>query len=118
MTEHAFHAADVDVPPEHVRARHERGEVQLIDVREPYEHEAGRIAGARHIELERLAANAETIDRDRPVIFQCRTGGRSTMAAQAFRGAGYRAFSLDGGLERWVAEGRPIAPEDGRVASH
>ena len=51
-------------------------------------------------------------------MFSCKTGGRSTMAAQAFRAAGYRAFSVDGGIEKWVAEGRPIVPEGGHVASH
>ena len=61
---HAFHADDIDVDADEVRAAFERGEIQLIDVREPYEYEAGRIAGARHIELERLASKADTIDRD------------------------------------------------------
>ena len=42
----------------------------------------------------------------------------STMAAQAFRAAGFRAFNVDGGIEQWVAEGRPISPEDGHVAQH
>jgi rhodanese-related sulfurtransferase len=93
-------------------------DVQLIDVRESYEHEAGRITGARHIELERLASQAETIDRERPVIFQCRIGARSAMAAQAFRASGYEAYTLQGGLERWVAEGLPIEPHGGYVAEH
>ena len=46
---HAFHADDIDVDADEVRAAFERGDIQLIDVREPYEYEAGRIAGARHI---------------------------------------------------------------------
>jgi hydroxyacylglutathione hydrolase/adenylyltransferase/sulfurtransferase len=118
MSEHAFHAADVDLSPEDVRARHERGDVQLIDVREGYEHEAGRIAGARHIELERLAANADSIERDRPVVFYCRLGARSGMAANAFRRAGWEAYSMVGGLEDWDARGLPLEPEDGHVADH
>jgi rhodanese-related sulfurtransferase len=40
------------------------------------------------------------------------------MAAQAFRGAGYEAYSMRGGLVRWVGEGREISPKDGQVASH
>ena len=98
--------------------RHERGEIQLIDVREPYEHEAGRIAGARHIELERLASQAETIDRDTPVVFYCRLGARSGMAANAFRRAGWDAHSMDGGLEEWAGRGLPLEPEGGHVADH
>jgi rhodanese-related sulfurtransferase len=113
-----FRAADVDLDIPRVRELHDRGEIQLIDVREPYEHDAGRIAGARHIELERLASKAETIDRDRPVIFTCRMGSRSLMAAQAFRRAGYDAWSMAGGLERWAQEGRGLEPNDGHIADH
>jgi len=118
MSDHAFHADDVDVSPQEVRELHERGELQLIDVREPYEHEAGRIAGARHVELERLASKADTIDRERPVVFYCRLGARSGMAANAFRRAGYDARSMDGGIEAWHGQGLPMEPEDGQVADH
>ena len=93
-------------------------EVELIDVREPYEREAGRIEGSRHIELERLASAAETIPRDRPVVFQCRLGARSGLAARAFRSTGYDAYNLSGGILAWVAAGLPIAPEGGYVADH
>ena len=118
MSEHAFHAQDVDVSPEDVRTRHERGEIQLIDVREEYEYAAGRIAGARHIELERVAAQAATIDRERPVVFYCRLGARSGMAANAFRRAGWEAYSMDGGIEAWNRGGLPLEPEGGHVADH
>ena len=41
------------------------GDIVLVDVREPYEWDAGRIRGATHIELERLASRAEEVP-DRP----------------------------------------------------
>jgi rhodanese-related sulfurtransferase len=91
---------------------------QVIDVREVYEREAGHIAGTRHIELNSLTSRASTVDRERPVIFYCRVGGRSMMAAQAFRAAGYEAYSMEGGLRRWAQEDRPLAPEGGSVADH
>jgi rhodanese-related sulfurtransferase len=112
-----FATPDIEVTPQQAKEMLEQ-DAQLIDVREGYEWEAGRIAGARHIELERLAAQAETIDRDRPVIFQCRLGARSAMATQAFRAAGYDAWSMAGGLKRWHEEGRPLEPEGGTVAEH
>ncbi len=108
----------IEVTPEQTEASLAAGDATLIDVRETYEWEAGRIDGARHIELERLAAQAETIDRDRPVIFQCRLGARSLMAAQAFRRAGFEAWSMAGGLERWAQEGRPMVPDGATVADH
>jgi rhodanese-related sulfurtransferase len=90
----------------------------VVDVREAYEREAGHIAGSVHIELAQLPARAEAIDRERPVVFYCRVGARSLMAAQAFRGAGFKAHTMDGGLLRWAREQRPLSPEDGRVADH
>jgi hydroxyacylglutathione hydrolase/adenylyltransferase/sulfurtransferase len=104
--------------PEEVSARLQRGEIELIDVREQYEWEAGRIAGARHVELERLAARADEIARDRPVVFQCRLGARSAMATQAFRAAGWDAYNMTGGIRRWVDHGLPIEPDGGGVADH
>ena len=90
----------------------------MIDVREPHEREAGHIEGTRHIELTRLTGEAASVDRERPVVFYCRVGSRSTMAAEAFRTAGYEAYSMEGGLVRWDAEGRPLSPEGGTVAAH
>ena len=114
---HPFGTDEMNVDP--TRAAEMIGEgVQLIDVRETYEHEAGRIEGARHIELERLASQAETIAKDEPVLFYCRLGARSAMAAQAFRGAGYEAYTMTGGLTRWDEEGRPLDPPEGTVADH
>ena len=109
---------DIDVDPDRARELIEAGEAELVDVREPYEWEAGRIAGARHIEVERLAAEAGSIDRDRPVVFYCRVGSRSAMAAEAFRRAGYVAYSVDGGLAEWDRRGHPLEPQDGTVAAH
>jgi rhodanese-related sulfurtransferase len=118
MTDHVFHAHDVDVAPERVAELHDEGAIQLVDVREPYEWERGRVAGARHIELERLAANADTLDREQPLVFYCRLGARSGMAANAFRRAGYNAYSMDGGLEAWAGSGLPLDPPYGEVAEH
>jgi rhodanese-related sulfurtransferase len=115
---HPFHSDDIDVPPDRARSLIEGGDVQLVDVREPHEWDAGRIAGARHIALERLTSEADSLDRDRPVLFYCRVGSRSGMAAQAFRRAGFDAYSMAGGLERWADEGRPLEPADGHVADH
>jgi rhodanese-related sulfurtransferase len=91
---------------------------QVVDVREPYEREAGRIAGTRHIELSQLAAEATTLDRERPVIFYCRVGNRSAMATDAFRASGLHAYNLRGGITEWVRRGLPIEPADGQVAAH
>jgi rhodanese-related sulfurtransferase len=111
--------ADIEVDPERVAAwLGENPLLQVIDVREPYEREAGHIAGTRHIELVELSSQASTVERYRPVVFYCRVGSRSQMAAQAFRAGGFDAYSMRGGLQRWAREGRPLSPEDGHVANH
>ncbi|HEY1359573.1 MAG TPA: rhodanese-like domain-containing protein, partial [Thermoleophilaceae bacterium] len=85
------------------------------DIREDYEHEAGRIDGDRHIVMDRLAAEAGSLAPDEPIVFYCRTGSRSAVATQAFRGAGREAYNLDGGIIAWVDRGLPI---EGEVAPH
>jgi rhodanese-related sulfurtransferase len=108
-----------ELPPERVKELLDAGEVQLVDVREEYEWEAGRIAGARHIGMERLPSEADTIDRERPVVFSCRVGSRSGMAAQAFGASGYDAYNLQGGLQAWADRGLPLEPEGSAyVADH
>jgi len=107
-----------DLTPERVAEALKEGGIQLVDIREDYEHEAGRIAGDRHIVMDRLPAEADSLDSGEPIVFYCRTGSRSAVATQAFRAAGREAFNLDGGLVAWVERGLPIEPEDGEVAAH
>ena len=107
-----------EIPPQRLAEVLDDERWQVIDVREPQEREAGHLAGTRHVELTQLTAQAESIDRERPVVFYCRVGSRSTMAVQAFRAAGYEAYNLTGGIVNWVAAGLPLEPEDGYVAEH
>jgi rhodanese-related sulfurtransferase len=112
-------SAGVEVDPERVAAWLADGDAaEVVDVREPYEREAGRIAGTRHIGMGELSSAGESLSRERPVVFYCRVGSRSLMAAQAFRTAGFEAYSMQGGLVRWAEEGRPLEPDGGYVAKH
>ena len=63
---------DHDLPAERVAELVGDEHWQVIDVREPHEREAGHIGGTRHVELERLTAEAQSIDKERPVVFYCR----------------------------------------------
>ncbi|SDG04495.1 Rhodanese-related sulfurtransferase [Blastococcus aurantiacus] len=85
----------------------DRTEAVLLDVREASELADGRIAGSTHIPLGQLSARAFELDRSRPVITVCRSGGRSSQAAQFLAGQGYDVADLDGGMTQWLAEGRP-----------
>jgi rhodanese-related sulfurtransferase len=107
---------DADYTPQEVASALAQRDIQLVDVRTAHEHEAGRISGGRWIELNDLRGQAETIDRERPVVFYCRSGGRSAMATEAFANAGFDAHNMAGGLLEWHAAGLPIEPDDGHVA--
>jgi rhodanese-related sulfurtransferase len=104
-----------DYSPQEVSKLQTDGEIQLIDVRELHEHEAGRIAGDRLVQLSNLSAEAHTIDQRRPVVFYCRSGARSAMATQAFSEAGFDAHNMTGGLLAWDAAGLPLEPDGGYV---
>jgi rhodanese-related sulfurtransferase len=107
-----------DLSPQQVSDRLADGSIQLIDVRQPHEHEAGHIAGDRLIELTQLPGEAATLDRDRPVVFYCRGGARSAMATEAFAEAGFEAHNMTGGLLAWDESGLPLDPDGGIVADH
>jgi rhodanese-related sulfurtransferase len=115
MTDATSPGAELTV--ERAREMIEAGEATAVDVRQDYEWEAGHIAGAIHVPLEQLPARAGELDRERPLIMQCRTGSRSAMATAALREAGFEALNLEGGLQAWVEAGLPIEPADGKVAT-
>ena len=107
---------DGDYTPREVAELLKAGEIDLIDVRQAREREAGRIAGSRLIELAELPAQADTVDHQSTVVFYCRSGARSAMATRLFRQAGYDAHNMAGGLLEWDAAGLPMEPEGGYVA--
>jgi rhodanese-related sulfurtransferase len=110
---------DIEISPAEAKRRFEAGEVQLVDVREPSEWDVSHIPGdVKHIPIGELQSRAGEISTDKPVVFQCRSGGRSLMATQAFRAAGVEAYNLTGGLIDWHAQGLPLEPDGAPVADH
>jgi len=107
-----------ELTPERVAELHAAGEIELVDVREPYERDAGHVAGSKHMEFSDLSQKVGTLDRDKPLVLYCRIGGRSSVALQAFKASGFDAHHMDGGLLAWAAAGLPLEPEDGSVADH
>ncbi len=98
----------IEIAATDLAEREEAGEVQIVDVRTDEEWAEGRIAGSRHLELNELTAAADSIEKDIAVVFVCSGGNRSAMAAEAFRTAGYEAYSLADGLKAWEEAGRKI----------
>jgi rhodanese-related sulfurtransferase len=108
-------ATGTEIPPGRAAELASEG-AQVVDVRGEPEHEASHVAGAQNIRLDQLSAETSQLDRDRPVVFYCRSGQRSSMAADAFRASGWDAYHVDGGLLAWAEAGLPIEPADGEVA--
>lgn len=87
------------------------GECELIDVREPDEFAQERIAGSRLMPLSRLDARAAAPRAGRRVVFQCKSGRRSSDAARAVAAAtvgGGEIYNLVGGIEAWKKESLPV----------
>lgn len=103
---------DIQITAKEVSERIERGEkLLLVDVREPWEFELCRIAGAKLIPLGSLPANLNTLLDADEVICYCHHGMRSLDAAVWLRQQGVEgAKSMAGGIERWSAEIDPKVP--------
>ena len=87
----------------------DRGEAQLIDVREVWEWVTARIPEARLIPMGEIAQRVQEIDRTRPVIVHCATGQRSAAVTEALRQAGYpQVYNMAGGIVAWMNEQYPI----------
>jgi rhodanese-related sulfurtransferase len=83
------------------------GEVELIDVREQDEREAGYIPGSRHIPYRLLRASAGDLPADRAIVTICSTGARAAVAASIVAAAGREARPvLHAGVPDWEARGK------------
>ena len=90
-----------------------RSDLHVLDVREPDEWRAGRIAGSQHIPLGELRTRLGEVPTGRTVLAVCRHGSRSDAAARGLRTLGYAAENLDGGLTAWARAGLPLEAEGG-----
>ena len=90
-------------------------DVQLVDCREQYEFDAGRIPGALHIPLNDVMSGVGTdvLDLAKPVAVICRTGNRSELATMMLQARGYDATNVEGGMEEWAQAGYDYSASDG-----
>ncbi len=91
--------------------------VQILDVRERREWDAGHIPGSLHVPYHDLRELPEALDAERPVAVICASGQRAAVGASLVRRLGARdaAHVADGGVPRWGREGWPVVgPEPAR----
>lgn len=79
-----------------------KGEVALIDVREPREYEEGHVPGALLMPMSELPNRLEELDPSKTVVTYCRAGIRSSSAASFMKGQGFdNVYSIKGGMNAW-----------------
>lgn len=102
----------LNVSPSQVAEQVANGEVTLVDVRDLSEWTQSRIPNAQHIMLGFLAGRSQDISTDKPVVVQCRTGGRSAIGASILQANGISSVAnLQGGIRDWQAAGLPVTSD-------
>jgi rhodanese-related sulfurtransferase len=92
------------------------GSALIIDVREPQEYAAGHVPGAINIprgvidsQIWNHVGSAEKADRERPIVLQCQSGKRATLAAQTLGELGFTQTSaVIMNLDDWKQSGNPF----------
>jgi rhodanese-related sulfurtransferase len=83
----------------------------LLDVREPWEYEKARIAGAQLVPMRDVPKRLDEIDQDKEVVAICHHGGRSAQVAMFLEKAGYaKIHNLVGGVDAWSRTVDPTVP--------
>lgn len=82
---------------------------KVIDVREPFEWEQGRIPNATHIPLNTLLGKAQELITDDNIIFVCAEGVRSAVACEVAAAVGRsNLYNLEGGTVAWARANNPL----------
>jgi len=87
----------------------------LLDVREDHEWKSGHAPGAVHVPLGQL--DPASFPTDLTIIAVCRSGNRSSKAAEVLTSAGRDVVNLEGGMQAWARAGLPVVRDDGREGS-
>jgi rhodanese-related sulfurtransferase len=79
------------------------GEIELIDIREPYEFAGGSIETAKNIPMDTLINAADKhMDKENTYYIMCQSGGRSRMTVNLLTKLGYHVIDVTGGMGSYV----------------
>jgi thioredoxin 1 len=84
---------------------------QLVDVRTPQEFGEGKLQGAINIDYNSPTFQQtalSSLDKSKPILVYCYSGGRSGEAATFLRSNGYTVYELAGGVKQWKQEAKPV----------
>lgn len=91
------------------------GKIQVLDVRTADEYKSGHINNALQANwLDKNEFNDRTshLDKNKTVYIYCLSGGRSVAAAEVLRTKGYNVINLEGGINAWKRESKPLVGVD------
>ncbi len=119
-------AQNLEAPQKHVRTigmdeyrklLENPGSALIVDVREPQEFEAGHVPGVINIprglissQIWNYVGAPEKADLERPIILQCQSGRRATLAAHTLQELGFtQTTAVIMNLDDWHTSGHPFA---------
>lgn len=84
-------------------------DLEIIDVRNATEFNAGHIDGAKHVFVGTILDNLDKISKDKKVVIHCQSGARAAIAYSLLAKNGYKnVLNYSGGMNEWINEGNPI----------
>lgn len=99
------------ISPEEAQSLLQMDNVQLVDVRTSKEFDEGYIPLAQNIDFRSPTFNEDIskLDKEKPVILYCKSGGRSAKCAEKLSEAGFvKIYDIDGGISKWEHKGYEI----------
>jgi len=79
------------------------GQIDLIDIREPYEFASGSIESAKNIPMGNLLSEPEKyFSKEKTYYIMCQSGGRSGRTSKSLAKLGYKVIDVSGGVGSYV----------------
>ena len=95
--------------PELVNMMNNEEPPRLIDVRSAAEVMQGALRNAEHIVMHTIPLRMADLERDKPIVFYCRTGARSAQVCYFLKQQGFdNVINLRGGIVDWARNGQEI----------
>jgi len=86
-------------------------DMQLVDVRTPSEYLEGHVPNAQNIDFldENFDKQIQSLDKSKPIIVYCKSGGRSAKCASKLAALGFeKIYDLEGGFSQWEFKGLEV----------
>ncbi|MBR9847495.1 MAG: rhodanese-like domain-containing protein [Algicola sp.] len=96
------------ISPDEMQTLLELDDVQIVDVRTPEEYKNGFIDNSQNIDFNSPTFDEDIskLDKTKPVILYCKSGGRSAKCSEKLKEAGFvKIYDLEGGITQWKFQG-------------